>query len=118
VGLLLTLIWYRPSNWRWSQGCLEVSAERILGNPWAQTHGWLIVYRVGRNDSEIRVHERCHVVQGFIGGPFYVLAYGLVFLFAWYENGFRDWRDAYRRNPFEISAYNRAYPFSGKWGEL
>jgi hypothetical protein len=78
---------YRPQSWHWSDGALEIVAgtfkrdgkdkTRIWGRPGAQTHGWIIYYASTkkRDDEGIRVHERVHVTQGMIGGPFYVVAY-------------------------------------------
>ena len=88
-----------------------------------------------RNRDDLRVHEYTHVVQCFVfglaglclvpvlfallewpvvagvalGGPIgcalFGVAYGLCFLWFYAWQGFRDWRTAYRRNPFERHAY-------------
>lgn len=116
IGLILALA-YRGRDWRWHAGCLEVVAgtftrdgkqvTRIWGRPAAQTHGWLIVYadKYARADTEIRVHERVHVVQGMIGGPLYVLAYGLTFVWHLLWDPSAGWYAAYMRIPFERQAY-------------
>jgi len=110
VGLLLA-IFYKTRSWRWSSGCLEVIADRIIGNPAAQTHGWLIFYsnEETRELRRLRAHERVHVVQGFIGGPLYVLAYSASFLWHWIRLKLADasapWLWAYQLNWFEDMAY-------------
>ncbi len=116
IGLILAVV-YRAHTWRISAGCIEVIAgtferdgrrvTRIFGRPAAQTHGFLIVYadEDARADIEIRVHERVHVVQGMIGGPLYVIAYGLTFLWFYLWNVRAGWYAAYMRIPFERQAY-------------
>lgn len=82
LGLPLALI-YRAHSWRWNDGCLEaIGGDRIWGRPGAQTHGWLIFYRdeQQRRSKGLRVHERVHVLQAFVGGPLYTLSYGLHWL--------------------------------------
>ncbi len=125
VGLLLALV-YRAHSFRWSDGCLEAiggrikgGTTRIWGTPAAQTHGWLIFYadEVYRTHSPFRVHERAHVVQGFIGGPLFVLAYGIAHLVGWLRTG--SFWAGYHANPFEVAAYaagDHAWP--GDWGYL
>jgi hypothetical protein len=115
VGLVLALV-YRAHDFRWSSGCLECTAgtlpdgrTRIWGRPGAQTHGWLIIYASEKNRTHqtLRAHERVHVVQGFIGGPLFALAYVAFFLWFFAGQGFKDWHLAYMKNPFEIQAYDR-----------
>lgn len=115
VGLMLALI-YRCHSWRFTSGCFEAIAgtlpdgrTRIWGRPWAQTHGWLIIYdnEEHRARVSLRVHERCHVVQGFLGGPLYMIAYSVCFLVLFATQKFQDWKKAYRANPFEAMAYER-----------
>lgn len=112
VGLLLALL-YRPTSWRWSEGCLEaiVAGDRMIGKPGAQTHGWVIYYRdeLARQSARLRRHERVHVRDGLLGGVFYGLAYA--FTFAWWfvfvpavPLGWPRWKRAYYRNWFEQRA--------------
>lgn len=108
VGLLLCLV-YRATDWRWSSGCIEcLGGDRIFGKPGAQTHGCLIIYRDerARSDGGLRVHERVHVVQGFVGGPFFILAYVGHFAWLYAAQGFGDWRPAYRKIWAEKTAYH------------
>ncbi|UCC74950.1 MAG: hypothetical protein JSV86_10490 [Gemmatimonadota bacterium] len=120
IGLLLAVVFYRARGFRWSDGCLEAvggsfqrdgkTVTRIWGRPGAQTWGWFIVYRTEAHVAKapLRVHERVHVAQGMVGGPLFLLAYGLHFLieFAWTAR-FRPsrWYDAYRRVWAERMAY-------------
>lgn len=122
IGLLLATLVYRSHSWRWSDGCIECVAgtgkdgtTRIFGRPWAQTHGCLIVYDTvpHTNTAWLRAHERTHVVQGFVGGPLFVVAYILCFLALLVYHG--EYYPAYRNNPFEAHAYgNERNP--GAWG--
>lgn len=115
VGLLLCLLVYRATSWRWSGGCIEcIGGTRILGKPGAQTLGLVIVYRDERTrlNPSLRVHERVHVVQGMIGGVLFVLAYGLTFLWHWIAQGGGNWYPAYMKIPFEVSAYARQARFN------
>ena len=125
IGLLLCLV-YRAHSWRWSDGCIEcIAGDRIWGKPGAQTHGWLIVYRddAARERADLRVHERCHVVQGMLGGPLYMLAYGLHFGVRFligsrheaYPVHWPRWKHAYRGIWFEEQAYARQHRADG-WG--
>jgi len=128
VGILIALVFYRCHSWRWSDGCLECiggtnseGRSRIWGRPMAQTHGWLIISedRYAQLDIDIRVHERVHVVQGFIGGPLYVLAYGAHFLYTFARGGGKDWYATYAANPFERQAYatrRKHGDYAGAWG--
>lgn len=107
-GLLL-LAYYWPRSVRWSEGALDVITTRtLIGGRWVagQTYGWVIFYREGpaARGVNMRAHEREHVRQALIGGPFYPLAYGLHFLWLWLVKR-ENWRDAYRANWFEVRAY-------------
>lgn len=126
VGLVLALI-YRCHSWRWSEGCLEAiggkhadGTTRIFGRPAAQTHGWLILYSEDRwrGSRAIRVHERVHVVQAFVGGPLFMLAYVACFAWSFASQGFTDWWAAYRKNPFEGAAYERQVRSGSLWGSV
>jgi hypothetical protein len=48
----------------------------------------------------VRAHERVHVYQYLIWGPFFLPAYGLASTWVWIRGG-----DAYHGNPFEKQAY-------------
>lgn len=110
LGLILAIP-YRAHSWRWSDGCIEVIAEKMVGRPWAQTHGFVIFYvddKV-RDMAQLRVHERVHVVQGF-AGPLFMLAYSVAFLYGLCRpcpefRGLPRWYAAYRSIPFERQAY-------------
>lgn len=123
VGCLLAL-YYWPRAWCISEGCIEAIPRRtMLGNPGAQTHGWLIYYRseASRSNKRLRVHERVHVRQGFIGGPFFMLAYAASFAWFYLKNPQAGWYQAYMQIPFERTAYayDAAYArgeHPGAWG--
>lgn len=112
IGLGLCIV-YRAHSFGWRDGVLTCiggiknGETRIWGKPGAQTHGWMQVYADERQlaRTDLRVHENVHVVQGFLGGPLFMLAYVVTFLwfFAW--GGFRDWKAAYHRIFFERHAY-------------
>jgi len=116
VGLLLAIA-YRAHSFRWSQGCLEAVSSHIFFHPTAQTHGFLIFYEseAARNVIPMRVHERIHVIQGFVGGPFFMLAYALDFFQGFVRRGFKNWQGAYRQIVFERQAY-RLQGTEGAWG--
>lgn len=123
VGLALAIV-YRAHSWWWHQGVLVAiggkrpdGSTRIWGNPGAQTHGWLL-FAASEDEfarRDLRVHEFVHVVQGFVGGPLYMLAYGACFLWAWMVRGFGPWHEAYAANPFERMAYRIGDGADG-WG--
>lgn len=126
LGLVLAIL-YVPRRWRFSQGCIEAIAPKMIGRPAAQTHGFIIYYASDRlrEWEAIRVHERVHVVQGLIGSVFYILAYALSFagIYVWrvVRHGDWDWRSAYLMIPFEKQAHRiRAEFEQGKrpdaWG--
>ena len=121
VGVLIALVWYRCHSWRISDGCIECVVSR--GAPrkvwWAgQCWGNLVMYGLesDRQHSSIRIHERVHTVQVFIGGVFMPLAYAAMYLYD--RIRLPNWRSAYRSNPFEAMAYDRDEPAPGKWGYL
>jgi hypothetical protein len=95
----------------------------MIGNPAAQTHGWLIFYATEDyrlRNAGLRVHERVHVTQSFWGGPFFLLAYALHFLWRWVD--LRNWRAAYWGVWAECQAYETQYDFlegklPGQWGD-
>ena len=114
VGLLL-MIYYGWTKVEWRDGCLEVVAKRqLLGGPWVagQTHGWLIFFRNEQDQANgpLSVHERVHVLQGMIGGVFFVIAYVLNFLVNMliFE---LDFKKAYYEIYFEKKAYAKDYEY-------
>lgn len=109
VGLLLAL-YYWPRKWRISEGCIEaIPRNTIIGGKWvgAQTHGCVIYYRDEemRDLKRLRVHERVHVKQGMIGGPFFILAYVGHWLWLWGFGMRMHWQEAYRKIWAERQAY-------------
>jgi hypothetical protein len=87
----------RKIRWCWANWggfVLEAIPKRLIPKGWdqtgdgdiddladfrtgAQTHGWIIFYRdyAAARHPLLREHEETHVLQGYIGGVFYVLAY-------------------------------------------
>lgn len=120
VGFVLAFLFYGAHSLKWHEGVLTCVGSNIWGNPGAQTHGWLVIFadEGERGRADLRVHEYTHVVQGFIGGPVYMLAYGTLFL-AYYLTQQKDekpgWHDDYRRNWFEEMAYRKGSIGEG-WG--
>lgn len=115
LGLIVGVLFYRITQLRFRDGCLEAVAgtrngrTRIWNRPTAQTIGWLIVYAQARDiaPGRLSVHERVHVVQSHLLGPFMLPMYGIAHLIVWALQGFKDHHDAYLGNPFEIQAYKR-----------
>lgn len=131
IGLLVA-IYYWPSQWRWSQGCLEAVAREkkngdtsMFGQPAGQTWGWLIFYSDSSHmqfHSGLRVHERVHVYQAFIGGPLFTLAYALHWLilmpmckFNWYDAYMKVWAE---RMAYRIQREFRDGRRPNAWGRL
>jgi hypothetical protein len=127
VGLLLVLV-YWPRRVRWSDGCLEFVGCRVWGvSNGAQTHGVVVWHTDAQawDNVPLRIHERVHVLQGFVGGPFYPVAYvlhWLVLFVAGKGEGFgpRWWR-AYRAIWFEQQARRIVHEWHagerpGQWG--
>ncbi len=116
VGLLLAL-YYWPKAWRISEGCIEaIPRNTIIGGKGvgAQTHGCVIYYRdeKARSWKSLRVHERRHVLQGMIGGVFFVLAYVGTFLWFYLRAPDKGWYPAYMEIPFEKAAYRYSDEFA------
>jgi hypothetical protein len=113
IGLVLLCTLYFPERILWVDGALEVVPlrRRLIGGPWVggQTFGWVIFYRDiwAQMDVELARHERVHVRDGLIGGPFFLVAYVALFAWEWGKRGFRPsrWQEAYRANWFERRAY-------------
>lgn len=115
VGMVFA-IFYQPKGWRWCQGCLECwGTKRMIGDPDAQTWGFLICYRDlhHADAADLRVHERCHVRQGMRGSVLFALVYGLQFLWflafprAQFAHYRKRWFRAYMSISFEMAAYSR-----------
>ena len=122
LNLLVAVILYRAHSWEWREGVLTCiggtknGRSRILGQPGGQGFGGcLVVYKNEHNRSraDLRVHENCHVTQGLVLGPLFLLLYPLCFSLSWaWRRG--TWHDAYMRIPFEQHAYDTqaAYLFT------
>jgi len=118
IGVLLCVLVYRATDWRWSRGCIEcIGGDRIFGKPGAQTWGAIVIYKdeYQRSRVDLRVHERVHVVQAFIGGPLFMIAYGLTFLWFYLNDPKMGWKVAYYQIPFEVQAYRIGDKAKG-WG--
>lgn len=106
IGFLMCL-YYRPHSWKFSHGCIEsiVPENRLIGNPGAQTWGYLIFYRDerARNWNPLRVHERVHVKQAFCLSVIYPILWLLHFCVLFII--IRDWKAAYYKIYFEKKAY-------------
>jgi hypothetical protein len=77
LASMLLAIPYGVASWRWSKGCLEIVAKRdgaetrIWGCPGAQSLGCNVIWYASErrwNQAWLRVHERCHAIQGLIAG--------------------------------------------------
>ncbi len=129
LNIIFALVIYRAHSWEFREGVLTAIAgtkkgrTRILGRPGAQGWGGLFVcYASGerRSRADLRVHENCHVVQGLVLGPLFLVVYVLMFLaiFAYVRN----WKTAYRLSPFEEQAYKRQAAYyltsnDGAWAQ-
>lgn len=133
IGLVLLCTWYFPRRIAWRDGCLEVIPHRsLIGAPWvgAQTWGWVIFARDEDQAAraDLMVHERVHVVQAFVLGPIFLLAWGLHWIWRWvvllwrFGLGGEEWKDAY----YGVWAEKMAYKVGdaceqdgcdGAWGD-
>ena len=137
AGLVISKFIYKATDYRWYDGVLGCVAapDSIWGRPNAQTLGWLVIYDTedSRNLANLRVHEFCHIVQGFtggligfllsvvglgllghlylglilggfIGGLGFAALYGILFIYLFIKLK-TGWYWAYMANPFEIQAY-------------
>lgn len=134
LASLLLAIPYGITAWRWHAGCLELVAKRtrhgktrIWGRPGAQCLGCNVIWYASKiqwDRSDLRVHERCHVIQGTLGlGIPFGVAYGLSFFWHWYRSGFGDWQRAYYRIWAERQAYEAQGEYllgerAGAWGSV
>lgn len=101
IGLLL------GGRFEWVDGVIEVHGRhvsRALGNMILPARAMTIGHVVFGCDREAlavtRLHERVHVRQYAIWGPFFLPAYLGISLWLYAHR-----RDGYRENPFEIQAY-------------
>ena len=118
---------------QWSDWCIEIVAKRnkegktrIWGRPGAQTHALVIFYSSEGNRLRrgLRVHERLHIIQEILFGIFYLVTYGLSFLFnyfvlanfLWKHEEAPKWYRAYLRIPWEIWAFKKEHRFEA--GEI
>ncbi len=122
LASLLLALPYGVEQWRFHSGCLELVARRnkdgltrIWGRPGGQSLGCPVIWYASVRHWEsasLRVHERCHAVQGMLGvGLLFGLAYGLSFIFVWAMQSFGPWRAAYMAIPFERWPYKRQAEF-------
>ena len=92
--------------WDKTDGMLEVSGGWLIGMlacaGWASaiTLGDVVLYRSREIVPLLHAHERVHVHQGRLWGPFFLPAYVLESAWQWLRTG-----DGYRRNRFEVAAY-------------
>lgn len=127
LASLLLAIPYGVERWRWKAGCLELIAKRpMIGNPGAQSLGCNVIWYASERAWDwppLRVHERCHVIQGILGlGIPFGISYGLHFLWRWALSGFGPWHTAYREIWAEKQAYKVQEEYQrgqrpGAWGE-
>ena len=103
LGLLISLV-CRPSSLRWSDGAVVIRVRKCIpAMACAQTWGVVILATVAGDTPGILRHERRHVLQWFVLGPLFLLAYPLCSLYAWMRGG-----DGYRDNPLEADARRAA----------
>ncbi|KKN75939.1 hypothetical protein LCGC14_0374960 [marine sediment metagenome] len=118
LGLVLAL-WAGPIGWKWHQGALVITVQRVPGGEWinGQTHSWVVL--VEEDKASVRVHEFVHVKQRLVLGPLFLPLYGGNYLI----NRARGMShaDAYRAIWFEVVAYRVQKEFeegkrSDAWG--
>jgi len=124
LGFLLSLVYYRATNWVWHGGYWTCIPRRaLIGGKWvgAQTWGNIIFCRDERQRSrqDLMVHEVVHVAQGMWLGPLAMLLYGLHFLVLLPFS--KDWKAAYYKIWAEKMAYRIQDEFKegkrpGAWG--
>lgn len=94
------------ASWDKADSMLEVSGGWLIGllsrAGWASaiTLGDVVLYASRELVPVLHAHERVHVWQGRIWGPFFLPAYVLESAFQWLRTG-----DGYRNNRFEVAAY-------------
>lgn len=117
VAFTIAAVFYRATDWRWSDGCLEAigGAGRMWGNPGAQCVGNVIVYKDERHRShpDVRSHERVHAWQSMMLGPLFLPVYFAIWGVLWLR--FRNGWTTYWRHPMETQAY-RLMANEDAWG--
>ena len=94
------------ASWDKTDFMLEVSGGWLIGllsrAGWASaiTLGDVVLYRDREIVLLLHAHERVHVRQGRLWGPFFLPAYVLESAWQWLRTG-----DGYRSNRFEVAAY-------------
>ncbi len=92
--------------WDSTDFMLEVSGGWLIGllsrAGWAGaiTLGDVVLYACCEMVPILHAHERVHVYQGRLWGPFFLPAYVLESAWQWLRTG-----DGYRNNRFEVAAY-------------
>ena len=129
VRRLVIYVWTLPTTlvglWLWPLAILTGGGAKIV-NGVLEIHGGIVAFLLryctllrggasamtfghvvlGRDETSLdltRAHERVHVRQAEVWGPFFIPAYLLGSLFALLRG-----RRAYRDNPFEREAYDLA----------
>lgn len=115
-ALVVAVVFYRATNWRWSNGCIEaIGGDRMWGKPAAQCVGNVIVYssEKWRDNGPIRAHERVHAWQAMLLGPLFLPVYFILWGVLLIKHG--SHRAAYDKHPMERQAY-RLMRNAGAWG--
>ena len=95
------------ASWDKTDGMLEVSGGWLIfllaraGWASAITLGEVVLYQEPALVPILHTHERVHVKQGRLWGPFFLPAYVLESAWQWLRTG-----DGYRNNRFEVAAYS------------
>lgn len=113
IGLLFVPAALVGGGWQVVDGVLELHGgivrlflERgtfLRGGASAMTLGHVVLGRDRAALARTRAHERIHVRQVERWGPFFLPAYVIASLIA-----FMQGKDAYRQNPFEREAFEKA----------
>ncbi len=74
------MLWGKPQASTWRQGVWVVKVDRIVGGEWVsgQTWGWLVLVKQYR--PSLKVHEFVHVWHSLLLGVFFLLSYGVHYL--------------------------------------
>ncbi|HUO06909.1 MAG TPA: hypothetical protein VM008_01130 [Phycisphaerae bacterium] len=115
VGILCLPI---GARWQFHTGVIEIhgggvawlleNAMLLKGGAVAITFGDCVLGRTQAALDMTREHERVHVRQAHCWGPFFIPAYLLASVVAWWRG-----QNAYRGNAFEIEAYRISDARSG-----
>lgn len=107
---------WKDGAWEWVVGRLSF-LDAMYGSTWAATTlGWCIMYTPNYVDNPVTaVHERRHVFQNWIFGPFflplYVIGYAVSFMRGFWRSQHGEQIEPvgwwfYKWNPFELDAYD------------